>query len=331
MIDNTARLAGRLLLTGFEGHTLAASPHIVEHARAGRIGGVLLLGRNCHDRDQLKKLCEEIHALPSPHRLVTTIDQEGGAVLRTPWLSIPSAREVVNSCTHEQAEALYGELAEELRWLGVDWNFAPCVDLDIDPDSPAIGRYGRSFGADAETVADYAAAIVRAHRSHGVRTCLKHFPGHGSAGVDTHEGLADITQTWRETELRPYGKLIAAGLADAVMTGHLLHRDIDVDNPATLSSSQLQVLRGKLGWDGVLVSDDMQMGALRRYGATEERMLKALLAGVDVFIAGEWLERDPQLPLRWTALAQRAVADGRISLDRLKQAAERLERLFAAK
>ncbi|MCD4828066.1 MAG: glycoside hydrolase family 3 [Candidatus Cloacimonetes bacterium] len=323
-----AHAAGRLLFIGFRGLTIADEPALAPLAAAGLIGGVLLLQRNCSSREQLQSLCHSLHELPSPHRLRICIDQEGGSVQRLPWHDMPSARDVAAGMSSDEAEALYEDMAHELKACGVDWNLAPVVDLDIDPLSPAIGAGGRSFGVNADTVSEFAGAFLRAHRKAGVKTCLKHYPGHGSAGVDTHEGLADITDTWRQTELLPYSNLLQQGLVDAVMPGHLLHRECDAHCPATLSAAHLRYLHEKLGWDGVVVSDDMQMGALSAFGSAESLMLQALHAGADVLLAGNWLEFDITLARRWNSLVQSAINQGELPPERLRQAIQRLERMF---
>ena len=321
--------AGRLLFIGVRGHSVKSEPALRELAAEGLIGGVLLLQRNCDSRAQLQELCHSIHELPSPHPLYICIDQEGGRVLRLPWQSIPSAHEVASGMTVAQAEELYAEVALELRELGVDWNLAPVVDLNIDPTSPAIGLFGRSFSDDAATVSAYAAALVRAHRRHGVRTCHKHYPGHGSAGLDSHKGLPDITATWQPRELVPYEQLMAQGMVDAIMTGHVLHCGVDVRWPASLSVAHVAGLRNRLGWQGAVVMDDVQMGALAHLGDPEALMLRALGLGTDIFLAGNWLICDLELPRRWAALARQAMQHDDALAQALAQSIARLERLFS--
>jgi len=320
--------AGRLLWIGFRGTSVTDEPLLAALAAEGLIGGVLLLARNVQDEAQLTRLCAQIHALTSPHRLGICIDQEGGRVSRLPWLQVPPARQVAHTTTPAGAETLYGQMARSLRRCGVDWNLAPVVDVDVNPVSPAIGAWQRSYSAEEDDVTDYASAFVRAHRTAGVRTCHKHYPGHGSAGEDTHQGLADITGTWSERELTPYRNMLQEGLVDAVMPGHLLHRSVDNYWPASLSAAHMRLLRTQLGWQGVVVSDDMQMGALSGLGSTAECMLRALNLGVDVFLAGNWLTYDLELPRRWAAMIEQAILQHQLAEQRLVEAGERLTRLI---
>ena len=167
--------------------------------------------------------------------------------------------------------------------LGINQNLAPVVDLNVNPVSPAIGAYERSFGADVDKVTAHARAFIEAHHAHQVLCTLKHFPGHGSAAGDSHNGFVDVTETWSHEELAPYATLIQAGLADAVMTAHVFNRQWDETDPATLSPAVITgLLREELGYSGVVFSDDMQMGAIQQFYTFEEAIRKALEAGVDV-------------------------------------------------
>jgi len=322
-------MPGRLLYVGFKGLLPEDEPALARLAQEGLIGGMLLLGRNCVSHAQLSELCQAIHELPSPFPLHICLDQEGGRVLRLPWLGTPSARDVAAGMPAEEAEQLYYETACELKTCGVDWNLAPVVDLDLEPLSPAIGLFGRSYSEDARAVSSYAAACIRAHHRAGAPTCLKHFPGHGSASVDTHEGLADITVSWRKLELTPYRELLRRNLVDSVMVGHLLQRKVDPLWPASLSAVHMRLLREELGWNGLVVADDMQMGALHPLGAVETLMLRALSVGVDLFLTGNWLVYDLDLPQRWHKMMIEKLKRDEMIRARLQEATSRQQRLFA--
>ena len=163
------------------------------------------------------------------------------------------------------ARAWARTIATTLDDAGVDLNFAPVVDLDVNPKSPAIGALDRSFSADPAVVVRMATIELEAHRARGVRTTLKHFPGIGSSTTNTDFGVADVTKTWTPRELEPFRQLIAAGIADLVMAGHVVNGKLDPDRPASLSGPTVEgVLRGQLGWDGVVVTDDLQAAAITR-------------------------------------------------------------------
>ena len=176
-----------------------------------------------------------------------------------------------------------------------------------------------------------ALAFIDAHHAHGVLCTLKHFPGHGSSTADSHKGFVDVTSTWSLRELKPYRDIIAAGKADAIMTAHVFNANIDPDYPATLSHNTITgILRGELGYDGVVISDDMQMGAIRDYYGFEEGVELAIHAGVDIIsIANQTGTYDPLLHERGFAAIQQAVEAGRISPARIDESYRRIMALKA--
>jgi beta-N-acetylhexosaminidase len=179
----------------------------------------------------------------------------------------------------------YGEAtASTLAGLGLNINFAPVVDLASNPTNPIIAKVGRAFSENEDVVAAMAKEFIEAHHEMNVLTVLKHFPGHGSSKADTHLGLADVTSTWEERELKPYETLINAGYVDAIMTAHIVNKKLDSEgNPGTLSKPILDgILRKKLNYQGVVISDDMQMHAITKHYGLEDAIRKAINAGVDI-------------------------------------------------
>jgi beta-N-acetylhexosaminidase len=158
------------------------------------------------------------------------------------------------------------------------------VDLASNPDNPIIAKYGRAFSGNEDSVTLLAKEFIKGHRKYHVLTSLKHFPGHGSSKADTHLGIADVTNTWEERELKPYQDLINSGYADAVMTSHIVNKKLDADgNPGTLSKDILTgILRKKLHFDGVVFTDDMQMHAITKHYGLEDAIRLAIHAGVDI-------------------------------------------------
>ena len=180
-------------------------------------------------------------------------------------------------------------MAQGLKSLGFTLNFGPVVDLAVNPDNPIIARYKRAFSADADVVARYAAAFVHAHRQVGLLTALKHFPGHGSSTGDSHEGFVDITKTWVAEELDPFRSLIASGDADMVMVAHLYHAKFGIkpgeNLPASLSPAWIEgVLRHQLGFQGVVITDDLEMGAIRKLFTLPESVKQTVRAGADILL-----------------------------------------------
>ena len=217
--------------------------------------------------------------------------------------------------------------AAELRALGINWNLAPVVDVNVFPESPAIGALERSFSADPEVVAAHAAAFARAHAAADVISSLKHFPGHGSAAGDTHLGVTDVTASFvREDELAPYRMLIEDGYEDPVMTAHIVNRDLDPSGrPATLSTAIVTgLLREDLGFRGVILSDDMQMGAIVEQYSLERAAVEAVKAGVDMILIANQLSDDRTEVYRVKRAILDAVAEGEISEDRIYESVERI-------
>ncbi|HSQ34854.1 MAG TPA: glycoside hydrolase family 3 N-terminal domain-containing protein, partial [Candidatus Binatia bacterium] len=212
---------GQLLLVGFRGLDAVPGSALVRDIQAGRIGGVVLFDRdlalgkperNIRSPGQVKALTSSLQAAASVP-LWIAVDQEGGQVVRLKEASgfppTVSARQLGQADDAELTMDVAAQSAAAMAACGINLNFAPLVDLDTNPENPIIGRYGRSFSADPDTVVRHALAVIKGHRRHGVVSVLKHFPGHGSSRQDSHLGVTDVSATWQESELRPYRKLIA--------------------------------------------------------------------------------------------------------------------------
>lgn len=286
--------AGQMIVVGFQGDDVedASVKALTGELAAGRIGGVMYLKTNVKSLDAVKAMNEAFRTA-SPELLpFITLDQEGGAVERLTadvgFTEIPNAASIASANTPEQAETIYAGMAAGIAELGFSVNFGPVADVNLNPDNQVIAKFGRAYSDDPETVAAYDEAFVRAHHASGVLTALKHFPGHGSSTADSHEGFVDITQSWKPAELVPYKVLMADGLIDMVMIGHLYHAahsESDAQNPASLSKRWITgILRENMGYDGVVISDDLEMGAIRDHFSMEETVLKAVRAGMDVLL-----------------------------------------------
>ena len=219
-------------------------------------------------------------------------------------------------------------MAGQLKDLGVNLNLAPVVDVNLDPASPAIGRWERSFSDDPAVVATHAAAFIHAHRRHGIATALKHFPGHGSAADDTHLGVTDITATYRrDFELAPYRQLIADGYPGTIMTAHVVHRGLDPEaRPATLSPPIITgILRRELNFSGVIVSDDLQMAAIVAQYGQAEAAIAAVQSGVDLLMfANQQGQYRPETVRQVKDAILQAVADGQIPEQTIRDSAQRI-------
>ena len=330
-------MIGQMIMVGFSGYRITDSDVIGvrDQLADGAIGGVVLYPENIGLPDQLRALTAFLrHARPTPVPFIA-VDQEGGLVQRLTrqngHLYIPSAWKVGRNPSFsdpESAVRLYAGMAKDLAEAGFNLNFGPVVDLNLNPDNPVIGQRERSFGADPNTVTQLARAFIVAHRDAGIVTVTKHFPGHGSSRADSHKTLADISDTWREIELEPYRQLATDGLLDAVMIGHLYHPRFSdgARLPASLSRRAITALRAKgyIGFQGVVVSDDMEMGAVRGEYSLEERVIKAVNAGTDLIVFSNEKSHDPELGVKIHTVMSEAVKDGRISRVRIEQAYGRI-------
>jgi len=214
--------------------------------------------------------------------------------------------------------------------LGININFAPVVDLASNPNNPIIAKFGRAFSANEDSVALMAKEFIKMHHRYGVLTSLKHFPGHGSSKDDTHLGIADVTNTWEERELKPYQILIDSGYADAVMTSHIVNKKLDkAGNPGTLSADILTgVLRKRLNFDGVIFTDDMQMHAITKHYGLEEAIKLAVNGGVDIMTFSNNIQgSDERTVNKVHTIIRTMVEKGEIKRERIDESYRRVIKL----
>ena len=334
------RLAGSVVMVGFRGLSAASDSDIHRHIRENHFAGVILFDEHVptgeHDRnitspEQLRKLTEELQAASDPLLLIA-IDQEGGQVARLNsqdgFPQFPSHDEMGEKFEPAETQLTASHIAKVLAEVGVNVNFAPVVDLNINPQNPIIGAQGRSFSDDPTAVTDHARSFIAGHRAHCVATAIKHFPGHGSSTADTHLSAVDVTTSFKDDELVPYRNLIREGAVDMVIIGHLLHRGFDLERPASLSARMIDgMLRREMGFDGVVVTDCLDMAAAAKHCSLQERITLALNAGVDLLLFGNNLVYDPDRPTQVVDAVMAAVQAGDVSEERLRQHVDRIDRL----
>jgi len=288
-IDSLDTKIGQMILIGVPKAEL--DEQVLEEVRSGKVGALIFFEKNIPNLPNafasVKKMTWTYqHAAPIP--LFICIDQEGGKVNRLKekygfTRSITAA--AIGKYASMDSVRFYAEAtAATLAGLGFNVNFAPTVDLAINKDNTVIVKPERSYSSDPDTVIMMAKEVIKEHRKFGVITSLKHFPGHGSSKADTHFGVADVTNTWSERELKPFKVLIDEGYADGIMTSHIVNKNLDAKGlPGTLSKDILDgILRKKLGYGGVVFSDDMQMHAISKNYGLEETIRLAINAGVDI-------------------------------------------------
>lgn len=339
------RMIGQMIMVGFRGDgtkNMRDVPYVTELVRQGKLGGVILfntdvmlktVNRNVVDAKQLKKLISGLQAAASIP-LFIAVDQEGGQVQRlkpehgfTRW----PYPEDMTRMTDAIVRQIGLEMGQELASVGINLNFAPGIDVNVNPRSPVIGMIGRSFSKNPAVVAQKAKAFMQGLNEAGVIGCFKHFPGHGSSVKDTHRDAADVTATWKETELEPYRALLGMPGEYGVMAAHVYNRNFGDAYPATLSPAIVHgLLRGELGWQGAVFTDDMQMQAITRHYKLDEAVRLALEAGVDVLVFGNNYGYQRKIGEDVYTAMLALYRDGKISAERIEASYGRIMKLKAA-
>jgi beta-N-acetylhexosaminidase len=325
-INDLKTALAQLFVVGFEGTEL--SQDLRDLFRHYPPGGVILFSRNLEDPDQIHRLTQDLQAHDAPLPALICIDQEGGRVWRlpSPFTRFPEAQALGNTGLDSLAYSAARVIAEELCAVGINCDFAPVLDLHTNPENPVIGD--RSFGSDPSSVTTLARSTLLSFRTHGIAGCGKHFPGHGDSDLDSHETLPTVSLSRERlfsVEMSPYRILCQDALKplELVMTAHVLYPELDPERPATLSSKILTgTLRRHLGFEGIIVTDDLEMGAITRSYGPDEASLLAFRAGADLLM---FCHTPSHLPSCVDTL-YRSLARDKTSYRRLRRALYRIQR-----
>lgn len=329
------QMIGQMIMVGFHG-TRKTSPgtrRVIRLLKDGRIGGVIMMQRNISNRKRLLNLTAALHDAGAKLPPFISVDQEGGSVQRLRrgqgFERIPSAGRMAARYKPEQAEKIYDRLARQLKRAGLNMNFGPVVDLNRNRRNPIIGRLRRAYGKTTKSVMPYARAFIDAHRRAGVMTAAKHFPGHGSSWADSHRRFVDLTKTWNRVELAPYRELSEKAGPDMVMVGHLYHPQFSGKKgriPASLSKVAItHELRGRLGFRGIVITDDMEMAAVTRRFSLKERAVRAVEAGNDIILFSDATRDGTGTVDAIHSHIKDAVKSGRIPRARIRAAYSRIK------
>jgi beta-N-acetylhexosaminidase len=331
---------GQMLIMGFEGDEVAPGSPLVKALQEDPIGGVILFDynyqtkqfdKNIKNPEQVKRLNQQLQSFArGPHPLIISVDYEGGLVNRLKedygFPATMSAADVGKLGVLEATQV--GEaMALTLKDAGFNLSFSPILDVNVTPDNPIVGALDRSFSSNPQLVAKYATIYADQLLQHGVQGAYKHFPGHGSSNADSHLGFVDVTNTWQSFELEPYQHAFASNNpCGMVMTAHIINRQLDDSGlPATLSHKILTgMLREELNFQGVIITDDMQMKAITDHYGLDDALELAIQAGADMFIFGNQLCEQPQDPKLLIDIIEAKVMSGKISVDKIDAAYKRI-------
>jgi beta-N-acetylhexosaminidase len=315
---------GQLFMLGFLGTSV--TPDLASFIKEYKPGGVILFSRNLESLEQMVELTNDLQACSSHSPLLISIDQEGGRVSRLPkgFTIFPPCNLLGRCNSTELAYAAAATIAKELRAVGINMNMAPVLDVNSNPDNPVIGD--RAFGTTPDLVSELGTATVGGLQDNRVVACGKHFPGHGDTNADSHKELP-VVEALRErleaVEFPPFRHAVQRGIA-SMMTAHVLYRGLDPELPATLSPTIItDLLRQELHYDGVVLTDDLEMHAIIDHYGMEDAAVRAVLAGCDVLLICKDRERE----IAAFEAVEQAVASGAIPIERLDRSATRIARL----
>lgn len=336
---------GQMLLIGFDGKQVNSESPIVKLIEQDNLGGVILFDynirtktydKNIESPEQVKKLNNDLQSFTKQgnlkhHRpllpLLISTDYEGGKINRLgERYGFPATMSAADAGKQDltEAEVLAETMAQTLKEAGFNLNFAPVLDMDINPENPVIGKKDRSFSSDAYTVTQFGEIFTRHFLKQNIQCAYKHFPGHGSSTQDSHLGFVDVTNTWKVNELIPYQQLLPAYdySCGIVMTAHIVNRNLDSSGlPATLSHKMLTgLLRQQLHFNGVISTDDMQMQAISNNYSLEQALVLAINAGADMLVFGNNLTVKAQDPEQVINIIESKVLAGEINESRIDEA-----------
>lgn len=325
--QNYQEKIGQMIMVGF-GTSQSAKDSLLFDIQNRNLGGTVLFAYNMNNPTQIKVLSAELQSNANFPLFIST-DQEGGFVARldeqngyeATYSNFELGTEINDEAvTREQASIMAGWMAE----AGINMNLAPVVDVNVNPEG-IIGTRGRSFSEDENVVYQHASWFIEEFHEQNIVTSLKHFPGHGSAEGDTHQGFTDVTNSWQPRELAPFRLLIEDGYQDAIMTAHLTNNNWDNEYPASLSEYALKtILRDSLGFNGVVISDDLLMGAITDNFGFDEAVVQAINAGTDILLFTTNLYEGKSLAQHVISLVSTKLAEGVISEQTIDEAYARI-------
>ncbi|RBQ32118.1 glycosyl hydrolase [Arcobacter sp. FW59] len=332
------RMIAKMVILGFNGENVSKNSQIYKDIEAG-LGGVILFDKdpndknkvkNIRNKEQLKKLNQDLQAI-SKQKLLISIDQEGGVVQRLKtdmgFVNTLKASEIAQK-GEQFAKNSYQAMAKDLKDVGINVDFAPVVDLALNKNNKVIVTRGRSFGESSSEVTKYASIFVDELKKQNVISVLKHFPGHGSSLSDSHLGFVDITKTWTKKELEPYKYFINNNKVDMIMTAHVFNENLDKNYPATLSYNvNTKLLREQLKYDGVLITDDLQMSAISKHYDLKTTLRLSINSGVNLLLFANQLAKPVTLKEIVDTVYSEILSEN-ISLEKIIESNKKIDKLL---
>ena len=331
------KMIGRMLLVGFPNSEVDKNSKIIQDINKYELGGVILFDRFYDDREKTKNISgpKQLQLLTSALKslsnqpLIISVDQEGGKVARLKpkygFSKIASAKDI-SKLDIDYATEIYSKQARMLSKNGINCNFGPVVDLAVNKDNKVIYGLDRSYGKNPLEVIKFSKIFMKTLKNKNIISVLKHYPGHGSSLGDSHQGFVDISETWNKKELLPYQALIKTGKVEMIMTAHVFNSKLDEKYPATLSYDiNTRLLRKELGYKSIVISDDLQMGAIRNNYTLREIVTLSINSGVDILLFGNQLADQNIDELVDIILMQ--VKNGSIKIQRIIESNKRISAL----
>ncbi len=326
-------MIGQMIILGFNGNSVNSRgfKNIVKDLNSGKVSGVIFFEDNIKNPENLYKMTETVYKSTMQNRPFIAIDMEGGQIQRmnnkNGFKNFPSASEIAAADDLKKANETYSNMAEMLNSMLFNLNFAPCVDLDLNENS-ILHKKQRAYSGDSAKVSAYANEFIKAHYDKNIITALKHFPGHGSVSGDTHLGFVDSTKTHKDIELYPYEDLMFKNDLQMVMVSHIFNENLDTLYPATLSYDTVgSLLRREMGFKGVVITDDLDMGAIKHKFDLEETVIQAINAGNDILLFSNRKPNNPNLADDISKIIKNAILEGLIEPIRIQQSYDRITKL----
>lgn len=331
---------GQMILVGFRGSKIDANHQLIKDINNAKIGSIILFDydvklksrkRNIINKSQVLDLTKRVQR-ESEIPLLITVDQEGGLVQRLKqrhgFSKVLSPQEIGKknnlSLTYKESR----KIAKDLESVGINLNFAPSADVNTNPNNPVIGKIKRSYSSDPKEVSRHVLEFIKSHHKRNIGTTIKHFPGHGSSKGDSHLGFVDVTETWSDIELIPFRDMIDLKQVDILMSAHIFNGSLDPYYPGTLSKNILNdLLREELKYDGVIISDDMNMSAITDHYGFERAIELAINAGIDILLFGNNLVYEKDIASKVQTTIKKLLSENRINIGQINNSFNRVMNL----